>query len=427
VGRYLLCGEIGRGGMGAVFRVRDLELDRELALKVLLPRDNDPTQEDRFLGEARIAARLQHPGIVPVHEVGRADDNRPYFTMKLVEGQTLSHLLADRPSPGHDLPRFLSIFESVCRTLAFAHSHKVIHRDLKPANIMVGPFGEVQVMDWGLAKVLAEPHATTGTALSPSRPTRSGHTHSGAVLGTPCYMAPEQARPQGREPDQRTDVFGLGAVLCEILTGQPPFLAPSSDAALELAAQADLTGVHQRLASCGADPELVTLATACLAADPNDRPADAAVVDQCISSFRANGEQRLRKAELERAAAQGRLRLERRSRHLALILISTIFLIVLGSGVLLWWANARREATEHQVRELLTGADDRLRRAGDSATVEQLLQQYHEARHLTEQARTAVENNLAGAALRAGRATPGGPRRRDRLAGAGTGFPPPSV
>jgi serine/threonine-protein kinase len=149
---------IASGGRGDVYRARDRELQRDLAITVLLPRFvGRPDVARRFLAEAQVAAQLQHPGIVPVHEVGALPDGRPYFAMELVKGRTLAELLQERSSPAHDLPRFLGFFQQVCQAVAYAHSKGVIHRDLKPGNVMVGAFGEVQVMDWGLAKVLNAP------------------------------------------------------------------------------------------------------------------------------------------------------------------------------------------------------------------------------------------------------------------------------
>jgi serine/threonine protein kinase len=154
--RYQLVGEIARGGMGAVFKGRDVDLGRDIAVKMMLETHKGRTEMlQRFVEEAQIGGQLQHPGIVPVYELSQTRDRRPYFTMKLVKGQTLAVLLKQRPEGQQDLPRFLGIFEQVCRTVAYAHARGVIHRDLKPSNIMVGNFGEIQVMDWGLAKVLA--------------------------------------------------------------------------------------------------------------------------------------------------------------------------------------------------------------------------------------------------------------------------------
>jgi eukaryotic-like serine/threonine-protein kinase len=146
--------EIARGGMGSVLRGRDVDLGRDLAFKVLLDQHHDRSDlVDRFVEEAQICGQLQHPGVVSVHELGTLADHRPFFAMKLVKGQTPAALLADRGAEP-DLPRFLSIFEAVCQTMAYAHSRGVIHRDLKPSNAMVGSFGEVQVLDWDLTKVL---------------------------------------------------------------------------------------------------------------------------------------------------------------------------------------------------------------------------------------------------------------------------------
>ncbi len=234
-GKYQLLGEIARGGMGAVLKGRDTDLGRDLAVKVLLEthRDN-PELVRRFVEEAQIGGQLQHPGIVPVYELGCFADRRPFFTMKLVKGQTLAALLRARPTPAHDRPRFLAIFEAVCQTMAYAHARGVIHRDLKPSNVMVGSFGEVQVMDWGLAKVLPV-RTVIGRREAPTQPrrrpasqtARSGSdrhaSHAGSVLGTPAYMPPEQARGEIDAVDERADVFALGAMLCEILTGHPPY------------------------------------------------------------------------------------------------------------------------------------------------------------------------------------------------------------
>src|SRR5262249_28314274 len=210
--RYQLSGEIARGGMGAVLRGRDVDLGRDLAVKVLLEKYVDrPEVARRFIEEAQIGGQLQHPGVVPVYDIGRFGE-RPFFTMKLVKGQTLAHLLAERTDHTQDRPRLLSIGLQVAQTLAYAHAKGVIHRDLKPANIMVGAFGEVQVMDWGLAKVLAEGGVadeeranrecerpedvtTIRTARSIGSTGSFGtNTEAGSLLGTPAYMPPEQAK-----------------------------------------------------------------------------------------------------------------------------------------------------------------------------------------------------------------------------------------
>ena len=155
--RLQLLGEVARGGMGVIIKGRDRDLGRDLAVKVLLEQHREnPDLIRRFVEEAQISGQLQHPGVVPVYELGTLADRRPYFAMKLVKGRTLAALLAERAGPAEDQPRLLGIFEQVCLTMAYAHVRGVIHRDLKPSNIMVGSFGEVQVMDWGLAKVLPQ-------------------------------------------------------------------------------------------------------------------------------------------------------------------------------------------------------------------------------------------------------------------------------
>jgi eukaryotic-like serine/threonine-protein kinase len=218
VGRYAIEGEIARGGMGVVLRAADPEFGRTLAVKLLLDhRRDDAASVRRFLDEARLCGQLQHPGIPPVHDMGTLPDGRPFFAMKLVKGDTLAALLARRADASEDLPRFVGIFEQVCQTIAYAHSRGVIHRDLKPANVMVGAFGEVQVMDWGLARVLSErpqpvPIATVveSTLYTTRGPGSPEQTAPGSVLGTPAFMPPEQARGQTGHLDERADVFALG-------------------------------------------------------------------------------------------------------------------------------------------------------------------------------------------------------------------------
>ena len=195
--RYELRGTLGRGGMGTVYAVLDRQLEREVAMKVL---DAEPA-DDRLVDEARVVARLEHPGIVPVHDVGRLPDGRLYCTMKLVRGERLDRWAAGPAG----LAERLSVVQRLCETVAFAHAHGVIHRDLKPENVMVGPFGEVQVMDWGVAW------------------RRDAPGESGLIAGTVGFMAPEQAAGADAEPDERWDVYALGAILRQLLsTPRPP-------------------------------------------------------------------------------------------------------------------------------------------------------------------------------------------------------------
>ena len=316
-GRYQMEKEIARGGMAEVWRARDRNLDRALAIKVLQERfAGEPELERRFLEEAQITGQLQHPGIPPVHEIGTLPDGRPFLAMKLIKGRTLDELLAERSSPLDELPRFLGIFETVCQTMAYAHSRGVIHRDLKPSNIMVGAFSEVQVMDWGLAKVLgrqeegepgfADSGTEPGTDASTVVPPAGEDTKAGAVMGTLAYMAPEQARGEVGQLDERCDVFGLGAILCVLLTGQPPYGRASRNEIQTRAVHGDLGEALDRLRASGADPDLLLFAGSCLAASREDRPRDAGAVAGRITAYLARVQERLRAAEVERAAAQAR-------------------------------------------------------------------------------------------------------------------------
>jgi serine/threonine protein kinase len=210
---YTLVRELARGGMGTVYLATDARLGREVAIKVLSVADPDAAR--RMELEARIVAGLEHPGIVPIHDAGTLPDGRVFYAMKRVRG----HRLDEHAETG--LPARLRIFEKICEAVAFAHAHGVIHRDLKPENVMVGSFGEVLVMDWGVARVAAEergpaPAAGSGVAPLARRPA----TRAGSVVGTPGYMAPEQAR--GELADERSDVFALGAILHFLLTREHP-------------------------------------------------------------------------------------------------------------------------------------------------------------------------------------------------------------
>lgn len=214
--RYRILQRIGAGGMGTVYRAEDSVLGRSVALKILDLPDTAGELAGRLLREAQILARLEHPGIVPVHDAGTLADGRPFYAMKFVQGERLDrHMecvsrLADR----------LRIFQRICDAVGFAHSRGVLHRDLKPENIMLGPFGEVLVMDWGVAKILrrspeGRDEATSANNASPpsALTAKAVRTAHGAVLGTPGYMAPEQARGESEKLDERADIFSLGALL----------------------------------------------------------------------------------------------------------------------------------------------------------------------------------------------------------------------
>ena len=243
--RYRLLERVARGGMGVVYAAEDQKLQRRVALKVLDLPEAGGDLANRLIREARVLARLEHPGIVPVHDVGTLADGRVFYTMKFVEGQRLDQFIATVAS----LQDRLRLFLRICDAVAFAHARGVLHRDLKPANIMVGPFGEVLVMDWGLAKILhadsqtmpptADPNATifektTQPAEETSSTKSSVITGHGTVMGTPGYMSPEQARGEIDALDARSDIFSLGALLRFVLTERTPAgMGPRLDRSLQ--------------------------------------------------------------------------------------------------------------------------------------------------------------------------------------------------
>jgi serine/threonine-protein kinase len=362
-GNYQLLGEIARGGMGVILKGHDTDLGRDVAVKVL---DGElakrPAVIQRFVEEAQIGGQLQHPGIVPVYELGLMADERPYFTMKLVKGRTLAALLSQRKTPADNRGRLLSIFESVCQTMAYAHSKGVLHRDLKPANIMVGSFGEVQVVDWGLAKVLSrggvadEKRAKQSTMNTVIETVRSGPGSSGSnsmigsVMGTPAYMAPEQAQGEVEKLDERADVFSLGAILCEILTGRPPYEDVPGESTVQKAARAQLDPARERVQGCGADPALVQLCLDCLMPAKAARPTNAEEVAKSIHAYLTSTEERAHKAELEATEARIKAAEERRAKRLTLALGGTIVgALVLGGGGI-YWVNKERAKHAEETR-----------------------------------------------------------------------------
>ena len=328
---YHITSEIAKGGMGRVYAALDLTLDREVAIKTLLPGAN----ADRFVTESKITAKLPHPNIPPVYELGTLADGTPFLAMKLVRGTTLSEQLKARPSPQHDLPRFVHIFEQIAQAVGLAHSRGVIHRDLKPLNVMVGEFGEVQVMDWGLAKLASGGREAAVSA--GEQPPDGGRTpehdltHAGAVLGTPGYMAPEQARAELL--DARADVFALGATLAAILTGKPAFVGTSVDETIQKAAKAELSDVVTRLDVCGADADLIAVAKRCLSADRDARPADGRGVADEVAAYRAGVQARLRQAETDKAKAETQAA-EQRKRRRQFNVAAGIVAAVLLAGII---------------------------------------------------------------------------------------------
>lgn len=362
---YELLDEIGRGGMGVVYRACDVALNRDVAVKLLS--ESYPPESPaalRFLSEARITGQLQHPGIPAVHQVGTLPDGRWFLAMKLIKGNTLSDILKQRTDVTADRGKLLAVFEAVCQAVGYAHAHHVIHRDLKPANIMVGAFGEVQVMDWGLAKVLGDPASTAGDSPSPQltrawtqispvpTPESVSDTQAGSMIGTPAFIPPEQALGEVGKVDERADVFGLGALLAVILTGKPPYVGESYESLRVQAARGKLDGCYARLDDCAAEPELVALCKKCLAFEPVDRPRDGGAVAQAVAELRAAADDRARQAEVECVRVEGEKAMaearsaERRKRRRLAIGAATVLTVAVVAGLTTVLAVQRRANAE---------------------------------------------------------------------------------
>jgi eukaryotic-like serine/threonine-protein kinase len=325
--RFEDLGLIGKGGMGEVRRVRDPDLKRTMALKLIhASLVGDPDSVSRFIEEAQITAQLQHPGIVAVHGMGRLDDGRVWFTMPEVRGRTLRSVIRDvhRASKGGDwvptdsgwtLRRLIDAFHTVCQAVAFAHAHGVLHRDLKPDNVMVGAYGEVQVLDWGLAKLLRGPSEEAESWHPPQdRPTTDGHrtTHIGRVMGTPAYMAPEQASGRNDEIGTHTDVYALGGLLFEVLTGHSPFSGKDAAHVIQQVKRAHRQPLQ---ASCPIPRPLAALVEWAMQAEPAARCPSAEIVAEKVGDWLDGARRRtMALAIVEQAdeLGQGRADLETR-------------------------------------------------------------------------------------------------------------------
>ncbi len=393
-GKYQVLGEIARGGMGVVLRGHDNELGRDVAMKVVHGELAERGEViERFVEEAQIGGQLQHPGIVPVYELGLMGDQRPYFTMKLIKGRTLAKMLARRKSPEEDRVRFLTIFEAVCQTMAYAHSKGVIHRDLKPANVMVGGFGEVQVVDWGLSKVLggggvADERAANQvhTIIATVRSGPGSDSLAGNVLGTPAYMAPEQARGEVEQLDERTDVFALGAILCELLTGAPPY-GTDDPSVLQRAARADLTDARARIEASTAPADLKELCLACLTPAKQARPSGAEELAQGIHAHITRLETAAHEAQL--AAAEGRLQAERSRRRFQVTLVAALALIGAGSGW--WWLGEQRRERELELTSTFAGIEAEVMQRSREGAFEQAVDTARGGRRLVEAGEGGLE------------------------------------
>jgi serine/threonine protein kinase len=277
--RYLLDGVVAEGGHGRILRAQDLHLERPVALKE--PISAGSSTEERFLREARITARLQHPSIVPVYEAGRWPGGEPFYAMKLLSGRSLARLIDSLSSLSERLSALPHVL-AVAEAMAYAHSQRVIHRDLKPSNILVGEFGETVVIDWGLAKELDKPELPfSATSTTPTGSPEPERTQMGTILGTPAYMPPEQAL--GQPVDERADVYALGSILYHLLSGQAPYLGTTSQEVLQRVITeepAPLAQLQPRLTQ-----DLLDIVSRAMARDPAHRYPSARELAEDLRRF----------------------------------------------------------------------------------------------------------------------------------------------
>jgi WD40 repeat protein len=352
--RYDVLGEHGRGGLGRVSRAHDRDLARTVAIKELIARTD--LAEIRFLREALITARLEHPGIVPVYEAGRWPDGTPFYAMKLVAGRSLRELLAERHTVD-ERQRLLHHVIAVADAIAYAHERDIIHRDLKPANVIVGDFGETIVIDWGLAKDLS-----SATDLGPASGNGSGSgngergrdrggdlTSAGCVLGTPAYMAPEQEL--GGRVDQRADVFAIGAMLWELCS-------------LHRVPPTDLARRHRLLRRAGIDRDLIVIIDKALAPDPADRYPDAGALAADLKAFKAGGHIASRRYSLPALLVHW----ARRHRALAVVIGAALAVVAAGSALYVHDLADERDRT-HQALTREAGTRQELEHERDALTL----------------------------------------------------------
>lgn len=378
--RYKELGELGRGAMGVVLEVWDDELLRPLAMKVM--RDAAVASDERrrrFLQEAQVTSQLDHPGIVPVHEIGLRSGNAAYYTMRRVRGDELREVLTWVASGhgGWSRARAIDVLLKVCDAMRYAHAKGVVHRDLKPANIMVGDYGEVYVMDWGLARVLGSGTETapglvdTDRSQSPTPPQSPLTTTDGAVLGTPSYMSPEQAAGRVYLVDQRTDIYSLGAILYHLLCGHAPFVSAVADhdstSVLDRLSKGPPPAIRDVAANCPRD-----LAAICEKAMARELSARYQSVDDLAADLRAFAEGRVVRAFEMGPIAELR-KWVRRNKALAMAGVVASFVAIVS--ILLGFQLARhrmaerqRLAVDHLLIELDALADVRVGHPGDGAS-----------------------------------------------------------
>ncbi|HEY7315230.1 MAG TPA: serine/threonine-protein kinase [Gemmataceae bacterium] len=414
-GKYEVLRLEGVGGMGIVVRAFDVEVKREVVLKVMKEEGlANPDLVRRFRLEGQLLGQLEHPTIVPLHEMGETPDGRKllYLAMKLVRGHTLDWLLNRRASLDEQREWFLDVLTAVCHAVHFAHGKRVLHRDLKPGNVMVGEHQEIQLTDFGLAKVMAFQASPSPAIPFPRAASAGEQTTIGAAPGSPAYMAPEQARGQGDVLDERCDVFGLGGILCEILTGKPPRTLIDIELLLQDRTDpnaASLAGAYGRLKRCGGPAVLVALCRQCLSFDPVQRPISARAVADAILAYRAGLARAAEDEKLKGAQAMVRAEAAVKRQKLAYgLLVAVVLLMFVLTGLAVvggvaWSMHERRKTETARLESAITQRLDawkEQRAKAWAAPLEQVEPLLKEAREQAKAADEQAGHGLASEALR---------------------------
>ena len=376
--KYDLSGEVSRGGMGIILSARDTGIGRDVAMKVILSGWQESREfYERFIREAQVQGRLEHPNICPVHELGADDEDRPYFTMKMVHGYSLADMIkqAREKAGARDskrLTEILNIFLKICDGMAYAHSQGIIHRDLKPDNIMVGDFGEVYVMDWGLAKILGaeEDNFQNGLVIDDQPgPHDTMKTMTGSVIGTPSYMPPEQAKGLVELMDERSDIYSLGALLYELLALRAPFDGDDAWEVLSRIPKQIPPPPSANEAAMDISPELDSIIMKCLSKNKLDRYQSVQKLKEEIELFLSGRPV----GAMEYSLWQVAVKWISRNRALAFSTLAVLLVIIAAASVAYVnmseaWKNeqfARLKAEENarMARTALAEADARRRQA----------------------------------------------------------------
>lgn len=435
--RFSICGEVGRGGMGRILKVWDPDLRRNMAMKVVRSDDNGPLDTTkavgrnlaRFLEEAQITSQLDHPGIVPVHELGLDDNGHPYFTMRLVRGQDLSKIfeLVWAEQQGWTLTRALGVMLKVCEAMSFAHSKRVIHRDMKPGNVMVGRFGEVYVMDWGLARLVdrndtkdlrpraADDAPASLTLVETDR--KKGtvqeqeellETMDGDVMGTPAFMPPEQAEGDLESIGPASDIYALGAMLYQLFAGHAPYVESGERLSGKLIWQRVKAGAPLPIeqAAPSLAPELASICAKAMQRKPADRYASMAALGDDLRAFL---EDRVVKAYESGPIAEFKkwMRRNRKAAYSMLAAVAATVLILMGSTTVfaVGKVQAEKQVDVERVEkvkavEAKVEAVQVAEKAKEEVlVVEQAKQEVEQAKLVVEQAKQEVEANLKEAVV----------------------------